>query len=376
MRIAFIITGLSGDGAENMLFKLLKNLDRKQFQPMVISLSTLGDIGPRIQALNIPVVALDMNSNVPNPLKFLKLIWLLLKYHPDVVHTWMYHADLLGGLAARLAGCSKVVWCIRHSDFAGAESKRSTILVFKACAMLSSVLPEKILSCSTRAKQMHVTAGYPDFKMQVIPNGFELDCYLPNTDARRSVKAELVLDNDALLVGLIGRYNPQKNHLGFIEAAANIHKINPNVHFLLAGRGVDVENKSLQYAIAKHGLQSNIHLLGRREDIPRLMASLDVLVSASSFGEAFPNVLGEAMACAIPCVVTDVGDSAEIVGNGGYVISPGDMEGLARNVLAILHATPAERGELKQRAYTRVAAEYEIGVVTRRYQDFYRTLVV
>lgn len=373
-KIVFIITNLATGGAELMLLKLLQHLDRTRFQPTVISLIGLGEIGPRIQALDIPVHTLGMSRGLPSPQAFLRLVRLLRQLQPDVVHTWMYHADLMGGLAARLAGCRHVIWCIRHSNLAPTENKVSTLRVVKLCARLSAWVPAQIISCSTRAKEVHAAVGYRADKLHVIPNGFELDRFTPNAAARASVRAELGVAADAPLVGLIARYDSQKNHAGFVEAAALVAAQLPQVHFVLAGKDVDASNSVLQAAIAQHGLQERMHLLGRRDDVPRLMAALDVLAS-SSHGEAFPNVLGEAMACGVPCAVTDVGDSADIVGSTGRVVPAGDMQGLAREVLALLQLPPAQRAALGQQARQRVQDHYEIGHVTRLYEACYERVL-
>lgn len=370
MKIVFIITNLATGGAETMLLKLLQNLDRTRFQPAVISLIGLGEIGPRIQTLGIPVHTLGMVRGLPGPLAFLRLVRLLRQLRPDIVHTWMYHADLLGGLAARLAGCRRVIWCIRNSDLSPQGSKLSTVRVARFCASLSPVVPARIISCSNRAGEIHAAIGYQSSKLHVIPNGFELGRFMPDTVARDSVRAALGLGADVLLVGLIARYDPQKNHAGFVEAAALVAVQLPQVHFVLAGKDVDASNSALQAAIAQHGLQERMHLLGRRDDVPRLMAALDVLAS-SSFGEAFPNVLGEAMACGVPCAVTDVGDSADIVGSAGRVVPAGDMQGLARELLALLQLPSAKRAALGQQARQRVQDHYEIGHVARLYEAAY-----
>lgn len=372
MKLTLVITNLATGGAEMMLHKLLQNIDRSRFQPTVISLMGRGEIGPRIEALGIPVHALGMRRGVPNPWVVVQLARLLRQLRPDVVHTWMYHSDLLGGLAARLAGRCRVVWCIRHSNLSKNESKRSTLWVAQACAKLSPWLPAQIVSCSNRAKVVHAQIGYRADKIHVIPNGFDLSRFQPDEEARLSVREELGLPADAPLVGLVARFDPQKDHAGFVQAAAQVHAQLPNAHFVLAGSGVDAANAALQAVIAPYrGLAAHMHLLGRRDDVPRLMAALDVLASSSSFGEAFPNVLGEAMACGVPCVVTDVGDSAEIVASTGRVVAPADMDGLARELVAVLRLPVAELAALGRQARARVQAEYEIGHVTRLYEAVY-----
>lgn len=373
-RIVFIITGLSTGGAEMMLLKVLERLDRQRFAPHVISLTTLGELAPRIAALGIQVDAVGLKPGLPSPSGFFRLVRLLKRLNPDVVHTWMYHADLLGGVAARLAGVSSIGWCIRNSNLDKNKTKFSTRAVVGLCASISKWVPSRILSCSEKARQVHVACGYAAAKMVVVPNGFELSQFKPDLDARFRVRAELGITDQTPLVGLIGRFDPQKNHAGFFEAAGILHRHMPQVHFVLAGQGVDVSNAALMQTITQEGVLANIHLLGLRNDMPALMATLDVLAS-SSYGEAFPNVLGEAMACGVPCAVTDVGDSAYIVGDTGRVVASGDMHGLAAALEELLALPLPEKAALSERARARVAEHFEIGAIVRRYEDFYESLL-
>lgn len=374
MKVLFAITNLSTGGAETVLFNLLENIDRKRFQPIVISLVGPGEFGPKIQALGIPVVTLNMGRRFPSPKIIFRLIKLLLNIKPDVIHTWMYHADLIVGLAARLIGHKKIIWGVHHSNLSAAANKRSTLLVVKACALLSHHLPSKIQMCSHFAMDIHKKIGYATEKLQVIPNGFNLSKFAPSPVARSSIRRQLNLPPDTPLVGLIARFDPLKNHLGFVEAAAIVNKYMPAIHFLLAGTGVDDSNTELKDAIKMKNLVGHIHLLGRRDDVPRLMASLDVL-ALSSNGESFGNVLCEAMACEVPCVTTDSGGPAEVVGNTGVVVEVGDMNGLAQGILDILSLPGEHKAAIGLSARDRVAKNYEISEVTKMYENLYEQVL-
>lgn len=373
MKIVMVITGLGTGGAEMMLLKVLERLDAR-FSPHVISLTSLGEIGPRIQSLGIPAEALGMRPGVPSPLAFLRLTRRLRTLQPDAVHTWMYHADLMGGLAARLAGVPALAWCIRNSNLDRDKTRRVTRAVARACALLSRWVPDQILSCSEGARQVHVAYGYAAGKMVVVPNGFDLARFQPDAVARASVRDELGVAADTPLVGLVGRFDPQKNHTGFLKAAGSLHRRLSATQFVLVGKGIDEENGELMQVLEAQGIRSATHLLGLRSDIPRLMAAMDVLAS-SSHGEAFSNVLGEAMATEVPCAATNVGDSAYIVGDAGRVVPAGDMDGLATALEGILTLSAAERGALGERARVRVADFFEIGHVVRQYESFYDGLV-
>jgi len=356
-----------------MLLKMLEHLNRQHFSPHVISLTTIGEIGPRIAALGIPVEAIDMKRGVPSPIGFVRLFRRLRVLCPDVVHTWMYHADLLGGLAAKLAGVPAVVWAIRHGNLSRMGNKRSTLMVVKICSRLSKWVPDRILCCSEVARRIHAGIGYADEKMVVIPNGFDLAHFKPDAAARVSVRKELGLAVHTPLVGLIGRFDSLKNHAGFFKAAGLLYRRLSAVHFVLAGEGIVQENCSLMGAMETSGVGKVTHLLGQRNDIHHLMAALDVLASPS-IGEAFSNVLGEAMACGVPCVVTDVGDSAYIVGETGHVVASGDMTGLAAAIESLLTLPPDVRRALGASARARVEEHFEIGKIVRQYEDFYDAL--
>lgn len=372
-KLVFIITGLSTGGAEVMLLKLLERLPER-FAPSVISLTTMGEIGPRLEALGIPVTALGARPGPGALPLLLRLTIDLRRRRPDLVHTWMYHADLLGGLAARLAGVPAVAWGIRNNRLDAATASRSTRVVVRACALLSRLVPHGIVSCSEEARRLHVELGYDARKVVVLPNGFDLTRLLPDAAARSSLRGELGLEVDTPLVGLVGRWHPMKNQAGFFRAAARVLERHPRTRFVLAGAGLEPGNAALERAAAAAGVGPALHLLGLRQDVPRLLAALDVMAS-SSVSEAFPNVLGEAMACGVPCAVTDAGDSAYIVGETGRVAALHDMEQLGDHIAALLELAPAQRRLLGEAARARVAAHFEISDVVARYAAFYDQLL-
>lgn len=377
MKLVFIITGLSTGGAEMMLLKILERLDPARFLPHVISLTSLGAIGPRIQALGISVESLGMRPGVlPNPITLSRLVQRLKALKPEIVQTWMYHADLVGGLVARLAGVQAIAWNIRNSNLSRDQTKSSTRAVAHLCGKVSRWIPNAIVCNSQTARDIHIRIGYEPRHFVILPNGFDLSRFYPDASARPAVRKELGIPDHAPLIGLIARFDPQKNHQGFFEAAGQLHREQPQVHFLLAGMGIDEKNPTIRDWLLRYEVASVTHLLGLRQDIPRLTAALDIASSSSSYGEAFPNVIGEAMACVVPCVVTNVGDSADIVGNTGRVVSPGDMTGLAAAWAHLLAMPDTERRALGERARERVAEHFEIGAVVKRYETFYEELAV
>jgi len=372
--VVHIITCLSTGGAEMMLYNLLSAMDRAEFKPEVISLTDIGPVGEKIKALGVAVQALGMRRGAPNPLAVLRLARWLRQKKSDLIQTWMYHADLIGGIAARLAGDIPVAWGIHHTNLDPESTKRKTIWTAKSCARLSYLLPTQIVCCSEASLHVHAALGYATRKMCVIPNGFDLDAFKPDPAARRAVRSKLGIAEDALLVGLIARFHPQKDHANFVKAAALLHTRVSNAHFLLCGEGITWENQELLRWIEDAGIREHCHLLGRREDIPRLMVALDI-ASSSSFGEAFPIVLGEAMACGIPCVVTDVGDSTLIVGKTGKVVSARDPAALAHAWQDLIDIGRDARRHLGEMARKRIEENFSLKIIARRYEALYESLL-
>jgi glycosyltransferase involved in cell wall biosynthesis len=212
--------------------------------------------------------------------------------------------------------------------------------------------------------------------MVIIPNAFDLENFRPDPPARQSVRQELGLSPEAPLIGLINRFHPMKDHNNFIQAATLLLKSLPEAHFLLCGGGVTWENSELVGWIKAGNLQERCHLLGHRDDIPRLMAALDIVSLSSSGGEGFPNVIGEAMACGSPCVVTDVGDAALIVGETGVVVPKKDPQALAAGWhKLLLDLTREERVQLGLAARRRVTEQYSLNMITQQYQRVYASMV-
>lgn len=373
MKITHVISGLTAGGAQTMLYKLLSQMDRTAFAAEVIPLADVGSLDKKIRALGVPVRTLGMRPGVPNPWGVHRLARWLRRDPPDLIQTWMYHADLIGGLAAKLAGGIPVAWNIRHSDLDANAIKRSTYWTVKACAGLSRWLPTRIVCCAELARRVHTDFGYVGEKIVVIPNGFDLTDFRPDPAARLSVRQELGIAKEALIIGLVGRFHPLKDHGNFIDAAARLHSELPEIHFLLCGDDVTPENTELAQWIAARGIGERCHLLGQRDDIPRINAALDVACS-SSYSEGFSNVIGEAMACGVPCVVTDVGDSALIVGDTGRVVPPKNPRALADAWRELIKMCPEKRSLLGAAARHRIGERFSLRAIAARYEELYEEI--
>lgn len=357
-----------------MLYRLLSAWDTSRFSGAVVSLVPPGPMGPRIAALGVPVSSLDMRRGLANPIAILKLAWRIRAFAPQVIHTWMYHANLLGGLAARLSGGQPVLWAIHNGTLESGKSSAGTIWSAKTCARLSHCLPKKILCCSESALEIHRALGYSAEKMCFIPNGIDLEQFKPDPEARRALRGELGISENDSLVGLVGRFDPQKDHATFVRASGLLRDHWPESHFVLCGSGLTWANAELCRWIGEAGMRSRFHLLGPRDDLSRITAALDVSCLCSTYGEAFPLVVGEAMACGVPCVSTDVGDCSRIIGETGFVSAPGDAEALARGIEKILEMGSLARNKLGEAARSRIQENYSLSLVVQRYENLYRAV--
>jgi len=372
IKVAICITGLEVGGAETFLAELLRHRPN-DVEVRVFSLIDGGPIAQRIEALGIPVTGMHMLVGRPSVYAFLSLTKHLRAFRPDIVHTWLYHADLMGGVAAKFAGVRNVIWHLHNSDLSPDRVRLMTRVVVKALAVLSHVVPAAIVSCSEAAVQTHTLQGYSARKFTVIPNGVDTGRFTPSAQARGEIRREFGVDVDAPLVGLVARVDPQKNHRGFFEAVRLFFERGGAADFLLVGRDVTPHHWLLPSLREETGHPERVFLGGPRDDVPRIMAALDVATS-SSLGEAFPMVLIEAMACGVPCAATDVGDSALIVADTGIVVPPNDADALAAAWRRLLGMSAEERAALGQRARERVLANYSIDRVAGRVWALYRTL--
>lgn len=335
LKVMHVITGLNDGGAEGALYRLC--LHDPLHRHIVVSLMDEGKYGPLLVATGVEVHYLRMPQGKVTLAGLARLWRLLRKHRPDAVQTWLYHADLIGGVIARLAGVRNIAWGIRHSNLTPGTIKHSTIWIAKLSAALSAWVPARIVCCSQQAIEAHKRIGYAADKFRLVPNGYDLVRLAPNADAGQHLRIALGLPTDVPLIGLVARFDPQKDHANLLAALEHIKRQGQAFHCLLVGTGMDAANTTLADWLHQHDLTDRVTLLGRRNDIDAVMNALDVHV-LSSLGEAFPNVLAEAMACGTPCVTTDVGDAAYIVGDTGWVVPPQDPEALAQGIQSALAA--------------------------------------
>jgi glycosyltransferase involved in cell wall biosynthesis len=331
----------------------------------VLALKNEGPLSNQLNELDVPCMHLEMTSVLPRPLHLYRMAGFLRRLQPDLIQGWMVHGNLAALLLRFLLPARPpVLWNIRHSVTGFPLSSTSGFLI-RQSARLSSHTAHIIYN-SQRSACEHELLGYDRRRTIVIPNGFECDRFKPDPAARAEIRSELRVEEDTPLIGLIARYDPLKDHATFLQAAQILSSRYPGVRYVLAGRGVARENLALMRRVQALGLGDRVHLLGERTDVPRLTASLDIATSCSR-SEAFSNTLGEAMACTVPCVATDVGDSAFLVKDTGRVVMPGSPDQLAVAWEELLRLSPLERRQLGEAGRLRIQSTFSIDKVAMQY---------
>lgn len=326
--IVHIITSLGVGGAERNLSNLVLGMDRNKFCNIVISLQDLGYWGTVLKAQGIQVYALDMQNSPLSIFKIFTLWKLLRKHRPDYVQGWMYHANVAALIVGKLAGIKNIFWNIRCSLMDLSKYKFSTTVIFKSGAWLAK-FPTAIINNSQESMQQHIASGYNNKNWLHIPNGFDIHQLQPNAEIYNNFRLQHNLPEQAIIIGMIARYDPMKDHATFLKAAGILAKENPDVYFVCAGRNVNMQNVALKNLIIEQQIANKVLLLDQVNNVHELYPALDYLTQTSVFGEGFPNVVAEAMACGVECFVTDVGDSLAVIGSNGYKIAKSDPAGLA-----------------------------------------------
>lgn len=373
IRIVYIITGLTAGGAETMLSRLVGRLDRERFDPIVISLID-GRMRTVIEKLGVTVRVAGLRQGRPTLAGLFRVIRLTRQAQPDLIHGWMYHGNLAAQFGSLFAGKPPVCWGIRNSFHTFRVEKPLTRLAIRVSALLSR-LAAAIVYVSHASRPAHERIGFYQKRSCVISNGFDTRYFVPSEEARKSLRAELGIGPETRLIGMLARYHPQKDHKNFCQAAAIALRDHPDLHFVLAGEGIDRKNVSLAEFLQSPQLRQRVHLLGERNDVARVTAALDVATLSSSFGEGFSVAVGEAMSCAVPCVVTDVGDCAFTVGDTGVVVSPRDAGALAEGWGQLLSIGPEGRRSLGQAARRRIEENFSLEAMVRNYENLYTSLV-
>ena len=374
LRVVHIITSTQVGGAETQLAHLIRCSDPAQLDQRVICLEPLGKLAPLMEKSGARVESLELSNGAGAFLKGLVRLRARLRgIRPDVVHTWMYHADLLGLLAAKSSGLGlPVLWSLRCSNLDLKRYSRSTRLVVRACRFLS-FWPDLIAANSRAGRDWHIGLGYPAPKLRVAPNGYDTQRFAPDAAAREQCRAELGLSAGHLLLGHVGRFDPAKDHACLLAAFERLVGFHPQARLLLIGQGLSPDNPAFA-ACERPPLAGRCHLLGPRSDVERWYSAMDLYVS-SSISEGLPNAVAEAMSCAVLPVVSDAGDSRYLVDNTGLVAPAGDAAELARALQKAAELPAPVRRVLGLAARERIQRHYSLEIMLQTTLELYAGLL-
>lgn len=366
-RVVHVISGLGVGGAERALFNLLSALsDEERTECRVVSLTSSGTYGPKIQSLGIPVQALGLSRRATTWFSLLTLRHQLRHEGPKVVVSWMYHANIVAWLVSRwLPEPPRLLWNIRHSLYTLDDEKPLTRWVIRAHKWLYKSVAAVVYN-SQLSREQHTAFGIRSANSFVIPNGFDTVTWCPDESERAALRQALGIPSDARVVGHVGRYHPLKDQASLLRAIHSVLSRDSRVHLLLIGRELSPDNQALKKYFDELPI-GRVHVLGERLDVPLLMRAMDVFC-LSSRSEAFPNVLGEAMASGVVCVSTDAGDARLIVGESGRVVPIGDVGALAQALWEMLEKDDADLISLGANARERIVKNFSMNHALSAYR--------
>jgi len=364
-RLIFIAAGLDSGGAEKILFNLAKTMSRKKI--ILISLTETGFYGQKLNNMGYEIYALGMKKNIFAIFKIFKLIFIILKFKPKIVHTWLYHANLIGGICAKILRVKNIFWSIHH------DYEQSSLLMFlemKILIFLSYLIPQKIIFCSLKSKINHVNAGYKKCYSIIINNGISTDFFKPNNDFKKEFISKLNIDRSSLILGNISRYHPIKDHDNLLKALSLLKSSKVIFKCILIGDGLSLDNLELVQKIKKYNLQKEIILYGISRQVNKLINVIDINI-LSSRKESFPMVLLETMATGIPSVSTNVGDAEYIIGNSGWIVDNSNPKALFEILKDIYRKNYLirEKGLL---ARIRVKDKFTLNKMIQNYSQLYK----
>ena len=368
--VMHLISGLETGGAERMLARLVTRADPARCRSLVVSLGKTGPAAAPIEKAGIVCAGLGMNLRAPMPGGLVRLVKLLRRERPDILQTWLYHADFFGLLAARLAPVPALLWNLRCSDM----QLRALPAALRLLLARLSAIPDAVIVNSQAGRRFHESIGYRPRRWEYLPNGFDTAELASDGEARARLRAGLGLDDEAIAIGLPARFHPMKDHASFLAAAKILAIREPQARFVLIGAGTEAANPRFASLLAQSGIAARVLALGERRDMPAVYAGLDIATLCSQSGEGFPNALGEAMACGTPCVATDIGDAADLVGDTGLVVPRRDPAALAAAWQALIAEGPKARRIRGLMARARIRRDYELDAVVGRYLSLYEEL--
>ncbi|BDS05307.1 hypothetical protein NT6N_03470 [Oceaniferula spumae] len=378
-KVIHLVNDVGYGGAQVLLKRLSIGLKEDGFDQTVISvlpLEPIGKLAPEFEKAGIRVLALDVDGPISGVRGLFKLASILRETQPDLLQTWMFHSALIGEISALLS-LRKIptLWSIHHTKLGKESSKLPTRIIHRMLAAISPVLPDSIIYCSKAGLDLHHQSGFDPSKSELIFNGTDTEIYRPNHEAKAALRTELGIPMDAPLIGMAGRYHPQKDFANLLRAFAMVQQVIPDAHLLACGPDVTCDTEALRVLADACPSPEKVHLIGPRRDMVNIYPALTLGALSSCEGEAFPLVLGEAMSCEVPCVATDVGDSALIIGDTGRIVQPRDSKALAAEMILLLKLSPEAFEQLGKNARQRVRDKFALDTYVKAHGSLYRHLL-
>ena len=370
MNIVVITTGLNVGGAETVLLQLVKEWLSRNVRVTVLSLSGKCYLDNAFMSLGVEVKSYNLKSFSNIIPGLYKLCKDLRGINPQIVQTWMPHADLIGGICARIFTSAQVFWGCHHADISLRTLKWSTLTTVRINALLSYFVPNNIITVSKHVETQFSDYGFDKSKINVIENGIDCSYFKKSEGARKKLVDELKISVNTTMVGFVGRYSFEKRPEDFLKLAAMIDKDIGTCHFLMVGDGHDDKNTELADLLVTHGVGSKISLLGIRDDVPLILSSLDVLISTSE-DEAFGMVLIEGLACGCPCISSNNEGAKSVGGQFIKYVEVGDIDAFYQETKMLLFQDDSARIVFAKKSAEYIVANYSVGNTATRYLNLY-----
>lgn len=361
-KIAILIRSLDVGGAERQVAQLARALAQAGTPIIVITFYPDGVFYRALAESGVRVISLSKGGRW-DVFGFALRLWrVIADENPAVLYSHLNVPNVLAALMVPFRPGMRVVWALLVSEMPPRAYGRVSALFHHLETRLAAV-PHAMISNSARGRDDAIRRGFRPDRIMVIPNGADTVAFDIDPAARRAVRAEWGVDDDENLVGMVARVDPMKGHAMFLDAAARMARAGAADRFAIVGGAPD---DALRGYAKSLGIVDRMIWAGERDDMARIYNAFDVFCLPSEYGEGMPNVVTEAMACGVPCVVTDVGDAAVVVGDTGCVVERGDAAAMADRCARIL-AMPAEaRMALGERARTRVVEQFGLSRVAER----------
>lgn len=366
------ITGLNIGGAEFMLSRFAGSLQATAFKPSVLSLMAPGVVAKHLGDQGVPVGTLGLGESELALKAIVGLRRAVASSDADILHGWMYHGNLAASLGAIMHRRQPVLWSIHHSiDDVSVEKKRTQWVIRLLARCSKSVAA--ISYCSRVSANQHEALGFDPLKRAVIPNGVDCSVFRPDDAARPGLRKRFGIPDGRLIIGNVARAHPMKNHGGFVRVLANLRDEGFDVHGLIIGAGH--ESAEAQRIACETDMHDRLTMPGPMSDIDKLLPGIDIFMLSSAWGEAFPLSVAEAMACGVPCIVTDVGDCRWLVGDDALVSAPQDVDALSAVLRRMLQLEPNERQQLGLAGRRRVLEKFSLEKYTESHLALYEAAI-